>query len=202
MSIRWYQTASELVGSDNKMKAGRFELIIARRDTANGKPRARRCEFVVCGTTDAAVDAHAVHIAEKIATGTTGALLSMKKIMGHYRKDAAIPIVASNRRLYGILGYSPTPATGLEAVNMKVFVPFWNSTIDALQSLHTVGSYSGATAQLGVVRWADQEQTELEAAVGATLRGASVTDMSVLVNEHLVSDDVAEGVADGVLGPQ
>jgi len=199
MSVRWYSTTPELVGNDqHKRKCGRFELTIGYRQVAEGKRLVRKCKFAVVGLTDAAVEAHAIRLAELIGSYGEGQILAFRKIMGHYRQDRLCPVIPPNRRVMTIVNHT-TQESGNERVNLRLYVPLADLSVVEAQALCAVGTGSGADAQLGYVRWADQDETELEAMYAGDYLGKTSTDMTYVKSEELVPDNAADGVADGVL---
>jgi len=196
MTIRWYETAAELTGSDaDKRKVGRFELTVAHRGTAQGRPIFRKIKWTVCGTTDGAVDTQAIAMAEDILAMTDSKVVKFVKIMGHYRQDEPFPVLPANEKNYAVLGYSPDPSVH-EAVNLKMVIPNFNGTsADALALLD-----NGTNARMGYCRWEDQNETELQAVYCPTSRGVTITSMTRLFNEPFSEDNASNGVADGVLG--
>lgn len=199
MSVRWYATTPELIGSDqHKRKAGRFELTIGYRQVAEGKRMVRKCKFCVVGETDEAVELHAIRMAELIAFYGLGQILAFRKIMGHYRQDRLCPVIPPNRRVVTIINHTTTEE-GNEKVNLRLYVPLADLTVAQAQSLCAAGDYSGDSAQLGYVRWGDQGETELEAMFAGDYLGKTSTDMVYVKSEELVPDNAADGVADGVL---
>lgn len=199
MSVRIYSTTPELIGSDqHKRKVGRFEVNIGFRTVAEGRRQVRKLKFTVCGTSDAAVDAHAIVTVQEIMKNCLGQILSFRKNMGHYRQDGLCPVIPPNRRMYSILGLS-TQEDGNERVNLKMYVPLADLSLAQCNSLVAAGTYGADTAQLGYVRWADQDETELEAMYTGDLTGRSVVDMTYVKSEELSPDNVSNGIADGVL---
>lgn len=198
MSIRVYSATDELVGNTaTKRKCARFELLLAARYSSLSKPVMRKVEFTVAGTTDAAVEAAAVTIAEEIIALSAGQIMKFTKVMGHYRQDAVIPVIAVNQKSFGIIGHSPDPADGLEAVNLAIRIPFFNGSVADAQNV--LGQRDlGATgiAAIGYVRWEDQSETELEAMYSEYLRGVNIIDMENVHNEPLATDNVADGLGD------
>jgi len=203
MTIRIYSTTAELDGTLHKRKAARFELTIAVRRNTASKPVMKRCDFTVCGETDAAVEGFAVYFAQIVLANTDGKVIRFIKILGHYRQDEGIPIVPVNRSKYAVLGVSPDPANedGIEATNLNVFIPWWNGSVATLEGLGGVHTVGADDACLGHLRWAEQAEEELEAHFADTLRGSKLVNMDRLFDEPLTSDNLADGVADGVLGP-
>lgn len=199
MSVRWYSTTSELTGADqHKRKVGRFEVTIGFRQVTEGRRLAKKFKFTVCGTSDAAVDAHALVTVQEYAQQCLGQILAFRKILGHYRQDALCPVIAPNRRMYTVIGHT-TQEEGNERVNLKMYLPLVDLSLAQCTSLLAAGTYGADTAQIGYVRWGDEEELELEAMYAGDLTGRSVIDMTYVKSEELSPDNVADGVADGVL---
>jgi len=203
MSIRLYATTPELVGTGKKLFATRFSLILGTRLAANAKPRMKEVKYTVTGTSMAAVFSHGFQIASKIGAGVNACMMKFSAILGHYRADKALPVVPINQSRYGIVSYSPNPAAGdgFEALNLKLFVPWWNGSVANLEGLAFTGTYGSDTAQLGVVRWADQDSNELEALPGTTLLGSNIKNITYVRDESLVEDNTTDDETDGVLAP-
>jgi len=196
MTIRYYSSTSELNGSDaDKRKVARFELIVGHRVSAQARPVFKKIKFTVAGTSDGAVETHAIALAEDILALTDSKVMKFSKIMGHWRQDEPLPVVPVNESNYAIVGYSPDPSVH-EALNLNLFIPNFNGTsADALALLD-----AGVNARIGNVRWTDQSETELEAMYAGTSRGVTIKAMTRLHNEPFAEDNTANGVGDGVLG--
>lgn len=199
MSVRWYSTTPELIGTDqHKRKAARFELYIGYRTVLEGKRLVKRCKFAVSGTSDAAVEAHAIWMAEQITKLCSGQILAFRKVMGHYRQDKICPVIAPNRRVLTIINHS-TSEEGNERVNLRLYVPLADLTTAEATGLVGVRTYGADSAGLGYVRWGDQGQTELEAMYADDFLGKTSQDSLYVKGEELVPDDTGAGVAEGVL---
>lgn len=204
MSIRWYSTASELTGSTpKKRKALRVKITWGYRQIEHGPPRTAISKFCVCGESEAAILAHAVFLCEEMAKASEMVIMGVDFKMGHYRKDEALPVLPPNRRRAAVFGYSPDyEEEGVEALNLRVVVPgiSLSTNLAALQTTITgIATYGTEDASIGNVRWDGQDEDELEATYAYVPLGVNLYDMERVRNEHLVNDDVAAGVADGVL---
>jgi len=106
MTIRIYSAASELdiTGSatvaDTNLKTARFELVVGHRVASQNRPLMRKIKWTVCGLTDAGVEACAVRQAEIILDITKGKAMRFCKILGHYRQDEELPVLAPNRQQF------------------------------------------------------------------------------------------------------
>lgn len=198
MSIRYYSFAPELDGSvDGKRKAGRFEVLYVAIDKVCGKRKWARTMFEIVGQTEAAVEAHAVFMAEEIAKLSYGVVAKVTKILGHYRNDEMPEVVASNLRLGGHLivsnGCDPDSP---KIMTQKVRIP-WptdNVTRAQIRSLALPGTYSGGNAMLGKIGWTTDQKTELGAYELDEATGASIKDYEKLSNFSLVNNDAGPGV--------
>jgi len=203
MTIRVYSAADELIGSDKfKRKCARFEVVLGHRNALNGRPVLKKMHFGIAGTTDAAVEACAVDLVEQILAISESKIMKFTKIMGHYRQDEELPLVATNTRSFCVVGFSPDPADGLEAVNLSLLIPnFIGTTADA-NNLVGTGTFGGGTAGIGYVRWADQAETELEAMYCELPRGLKIDNMSKIFNEPWTSANTDDGLSDDTIGPK
>jgi len=197
MTIRVYSAADELTAVGNQdLKFARFELLVATRLSSHSKPVFRKIEYGVAGTTDAAVEAAGVQIYEEILAMTAAKIMKFSKIMGHYRQDEEIPVIAVNQKSLAVVGHTPDPEY-LEAVNLTLAIPhFVGSVADATNLIgeRTVG---GGTAAIGYCRWADQAETVLEAVYSDVYRGINIWDMERVYNEPFTSDNTENGLGDG-----
>lgn len=206
MTIRWYDYANELDGSENgKLKAGRFELLMVAIDKACGKRRYKKTWFTVVGTTVAAVEAFAVHMAEQIGKLSDGVITKLTKTVGHYRNDEQPEIVAANKRQAGyVIASNGCDPDSPDLMSQKVIIPFASEDVSRtdLRGLVTQISDGLGTAGLGKIRWKDSLKTQLETFYLDEAIGAGVSDYEKLSNFELVSNDIGEGVdaSDPVLG--
>jgi len=203
MTIRVYSAADELVGNTALgRKFARFELIVASRLALQSKPMFRKIEFGVAGTSDAAVEAGGVQIAEEILAMTAAKAMKFSKVLGHYRQDEVIPVLAPNHRSLAVIGHSPDPDDSLEAVNLTISIPHFTSDAATCALLIGTRSVAGGTAMIGYCRWGQQNETTLEACYSELYRGVNIFDMEKIYNEPFTSDNTENGLGDGgSLGP-
>jgi len=204
MTIRVYGSADELVGNTSLgRKFARFELIVASRLAANSKPMFRKCEYGVAGTSDAAVEAAGVQIAEEILAMSAAKAMKFSKVLGHYRQDEVVPVLAPNHRSLAVIGHSPDPDDGLEAVNLTITIPHFIGDAASAALLIGTRSVAGGTAMIGYCRWGQQDETTLEACYSELYRGVNIFDMEKVYNEPFTSDNTEDGLGDGgSLGPK
>ena len=199
MSIRYYSFAPELDGSgDGKLKVGRFEVLYVAIDKACGKRKWARTEYEVVGTSAAAVQKHAVFMAEAIALLSHGVVSKVYEVLGHYRNDEMPEVVASNLRLSGHLivsnGCDPDSPKILTS-KIRIPWPTDNVTRAQIRLLADQITYPEGVAGLGKVGWTDDQKTELAAYYLDEPVGASIRDYEKLSNFSLVNIDAGPGVS-------
>lgn len=202
MSVRWYSTTSELVGNTAlKRKAARFVLILATMKSASGPKVYRRTEYTVCGTTDAVVEKLAVKMAEEIASLSDGVIVAFHKVMGHYRRDETPAVVPHGVREFGVLTLNNNDIDGARLTHRKIIIPWCKETVTRADLKNmTVAMTDGSDhAEVGLVRWDNDDEVELEAMYCSKVVGAVIGDFEKESKFDLVGDDTATGVADGVL---
>jgi len=205
MTIRVYALQTILDGATKlTRKFARFELIVGSRLSSNARPVMTKIEFGVAGESDAGVEEAGIQIAEEILAMTACKGMKFSKVMGHYRQDETLPVLAANVRNVATVGHSPDPENGLEAVNLQITIPGFNGSVaDATNLIGDRTVQTDEHACIGYCRWQDQEETELEAMYSDVYRGVNIVSMEKLYNEPFTSDNSANGLGDnGVLGPK